>query len=139
MVAAAMVIAIVSSLLTTWLTTPPLEESDRIAAVLGSPDVQIAQENPESGGTVIYAYSTALDQGAAIVNQLGEPGENRTYQLWRIEGDDVASAGVLHAGDTSARFLLTGFSPDTVLGVTNEPAGGSASPTLPTVATVSLQ
>lgn len=60
----------------------------------------------------------------------------QTYQLWRLEDDTVTSVGLFRA-ETSGR-VLTVFD-DVVLGdadfaVTIEPAQGSATPTLPIVA-----
>lgn len=51
---------------------------------------------------------------------------------------DANPAGVLPAGATGATRLIEGVRGMDVLGVTIEPAGGSRTPTVPTVAGVPL-
>lgn len=109
--------------------------SDPIAAVIDAPDATTRSLTGEIDGlTVTYSAS----ERAVVVVGGGVPvlDDAATYQLWLV-GDDVAtSVGIFRPdadGRVSERFPdadPTGF----VLGVTQEPAGGSGSPTLPILA-----
>jgi anti-sigma-K factor RskA len=66
------------------------------------------------------------------------PPTGKAYQLWLIHGTAPTSAGVMAAGANSGTALLPAINGADALGVTLEPAGGSLTPTLPTVAGVSF-
>jgi anti-sigma-K factor RskA len=109
---------------------------DGIAAVVDAPDAQERTLDGELGGTLTVVYSES--EGAIVVegDGLAPLDESQTYQLWLVDDTGAASAGVFRPdadGAVAARFDgvdPTGF----VLGVTEEPAGGSDSPTLPILA-----
>jgi anti-sigma-K factor RskA len=109
--------------------------SDPIAAVVDAPDAAVRSLDGEIDGiTVIYSASEAAlvveGDGLAVLD------DTATYQLWLVGDDGATSVGTFRPdadGTVSERFGdadPTGF----VLGVTLEPAGGSESPTLPTLA-----
>lgn len=108
---------------------------DPVAAVVEADD---ATSRPLSGDlqTLTVVYSPSLD--AMVVEGEGVPvlDDSSTYQLWLVGDDGATSVGIFRPdadGSVSERFTdadPTGF----VLGVTREPAGGSASPTLPILA-----
>ena len=62
---------------------------------------------------------------------LAPPGATMTYQLWLIDEDGPVSAGTFTSGpDGAVAVLLDGVAvPGQVVGITEEPEGGSASPT----------
>jgi anti-sigma-K factor RskA len=108
---------------------------DPIAAVIESPDAvsrTLAGEIDDL--TVVYSAS----QQALVVEGDGVPvlDDTATYQLWLVGDDGPISVGTFRPdpdGRVSERFGgadPSGF----VLGVTEEPAGGSESPTLPILA-----
>ena len=108
---------------------------DPIAAVLEAPDATTRALTGEIDNlTVVYSAS----EDALVVEGDGLPvlDDTATYQLWLVGDDGAMSVGVFRPdadGRVSERFAErdpTGF----VLGVTQEPAGGSESPTLPILA-----
>ena len=109
--------------------------SDPIAAVIDAPDATVRSLTGEIDGiTVIYSAS----EGALVVegDGLAVLDDTATYQLWLVGDDGATSVGTFRpdaAGKVSQRFGDAdpiGF----VLGVTQEPAGGSETPTLPILA-----
>jgi len=91
--------------------------------------------SPEQGsGNAIYAPSCA----AVTLDITGLPDlpTDKTYQLWAIAGNTPPrSLGVLDQASTGQPQLVTKTTNagETVLAITAEPAGGSASPTLPII------
>ncbi len=109
--------------------------SDPIAAVVEAPDATLRTLDGEIDTlTVVYSAS----EQALVVEGVGVPvlDDAATYQLWLVGDDGATSVGIFRPdpdGTVSERFAdadPTGF----VLGVTEEPAGGSESPTLPILA-----
>ncbi len=110
--------------------------TDEVASVMEAPDAITQVLEGDLGGTLLVTYSES--EGAVVVEGQGVPtvGDTETYQLWLVDDDGATSAGLFRPaenGSVSERFNgvdPTGF----VLGVTQEPAGGSDSPTLPIIA-----
>lgn len=109
--------------------------ADPIAAVIEAPDATSRELDGEIQNlTVVYSPS----EGALVVEGDGVPvlDDTATYQLWLVSDDGATSVGIFRPDDdgkVAERFAdtdPTGF----VLGVTQEPAGGSESPTLPILA-----
>ncbi|MEU6248646.1 anti-sigma factor [Glycomyces sp. NPDC047010] len=124
----------------TWSLLPRTAptESDRVSAVLAAPDAEVAFTGAEGGGSVTVISSAGLDQAVVVVSGLPDTGADRAYQVWAVEGATPVSAGVMNPGDSSATMLIDGTSGIEVIAVTEEPAGGSPTPTLPLVADVPL-
>lgn len=109
--------------------------SDPIAAVIDAPD---ATTRPLAGEIDVLTVTYSPSEGALVVEGDGVPvlDDTATYQLWLVGDDGAMSVGIFRPdadGMVSERFSdadPTGF----VLGVTQEPAGGSESPTLPILA-----
>ena len=112
-------------------------EAQQIAAVLGAPDARI-HSSATGGGRVTVVAAGSLDEAVAVLTDLPSPGADRAYQLWVIEDGTARSAGVLAAGRTDATKLIGGVRGAQAFGVSREPAGGSAAPSLPLVTRVSL-
>ncbi|SBT46831.1 anti-sigma factor [Micromonospora auratinigra] len=111
------------------------DETARIRAVLTAPDAVVRTSAAPTGGRVTVVASATRDEGVALLAGLAAPAPGRAYQLWLIQGGSVASAGVLPAGRGEATVLIGGVRGKGLLGVTEEPAGGSARPsTAPLVA-----
>jgi anti-sigma-K factor RskA len=110
--------------------------TDDVAAVIDASDAVTQVLVGELGDSLLVTYS--VEQDAVVVEGQGVPmlGDDRTYQLWLVADDAATSAGLFrpNAGGVVLERLdgvdPTGF----VLGVTEEPAGGSESPTLPILA-----
>ncbi|WBB74734.1 anti-sigma factor [Micromonospora sp. WMMD1128] len=106
------------------------DEAGRIRAVLAAPDAVVRTGVAPAGGRVTVVASASRDEGVALVAGLAAPGPDRAYQLWLIEGATATSAGVLPAGQGGGTRLLSGVRGKGLFGVTEEPAGGSAQPTM---------
>jgi anti-sigma-K factor RskA len=95
----------------------------------GADQVRIVPSGPGEGTTL--RYNSAEQISVLDVVDLLPLDETRTYQIWAIRGQGVMSVGTfLVAEDGSARVPFS-FSPtdgDTLM-VTEEPRGGSSSPT----------
>lgn len=85
-------------------------------------------------------YSRRLDRSALTVTGLPPAPSGSTYQLWYIPADGAPrSAGFLTAAGAGSPTLLEGgIGNASAVGVTLEPAGGSAAPTTDPVVVVSL-
>lgn len=84
------------------------------------------------GMSATLAYSRQLGRSALSVDGLPPAPSGKTYQLWYIGSDKVAHpAGFLRAsGEGAASAVLDGdVNSASAVGVTVEPAGGSAAPT----------
>jgi anti-sigma-K factor RskA len=103
-----------------------------IAAVLAAPDARIESVPATVGGTVTAVMSPR--DGEAVVTTADIPSLPRTrvYQLWVLTASGAArSAGLLTLTSTGsvAPVLASGVLPGDKLGITVEPAGGTAQPT----------
>jgi hypothetical protein len=102
-----------------------------IAAVLAAPDARVESATATVGGTVTAVVS--VRQHEAVVSTAGVPALSgrKVYQLWVMSPSGARSAGLLpasHAG-TTAPVLADGVRSGDRLGLTVEPAGGTARPT----------
>ncbi|RRS01283.1 anti-sigma factor [Glycomyces terrestris] len=118
-------------------TDAPLAESE-MAAVLEAPDADVAVQRAEGGGRVTVVFSAELDQAVVVVSDLAEIGDDRSYQVWLVDEAGQTSAGVMDPGDSSATMLVDGLGDTEIVGLTNEPAGGSDQPTEPMIADLAL-
>lgn len=102
------------------------QRAARVVAIATHPDrVEVTVPVSTGGsGTVVAAAGAALFR-ASDLRQLPD---DRVYQLWRIRGDQPQSVGVLGSGG-ELEALVTDIAPTDSLGLTEEPEGGSTSPT----------
>ncbi|MEU5871099.1 anti-sigma factor [Glycomyces sp. NPDC047369] len=137
--ALAAVMAVVGGIVT-WSVIRNAEpsQSDQIAAVLESGDAEVGKTAAEGGGDVTVVYSERLDKAVVVLAGLAAIGEERSYQIWMVDPEGQISAGVMNPGDRAATILVDGLGDAELIGVTEEPAGGSKTPTLPMVADVPL-
>jgi anti-sigma-K factor RskA len=136
--AAAAVIAMVAGAVavTSSRDGAPSEQAADIAEVVDAADA-VGRSLDGSLGDLEVVYSASAGALALAGTGVEPVGDDETYQLWLVDGAEARSVGVFRPGDdgtVAARFDdvdPTGL----VVGVTREPAGGSASPTLPILAT----
>jgi anti-sigma-K factor RskA len=114
------------------------QREERTRAILAAPDLVVRTAPMIGGGKVTVASSALQDAAVVSLGADAPPAGGRVFQLWTIRGTTPASAGVLAAGQKSAVRIVDGLPGSDAFGVTVEPAGGSAAPTLPLVATVQL-
>ncbi|MFJ6623363.1 anti-sigma factor domain-containing protein [Kitasatospora sp. NPDC091335] len=108
-------------------------QQDRFAALLTAPDARTATGRAAGGSGVGTAvWSNSRGQAGFLASGMPAPAEGSTYQLWFDDSGTMRPAGLLPTGD--GVLLLTGpLDGARGIGVTVEPAGGSAHPTTPPV------
>jgi anti-sigma-K factor RskA len=118
--------------------TALVEQQRQINAVLTASDAEVFTTSVNGGGRVSVVLARSLGEGVVVLAGLPEPGPEKSYQLWLIDDGVPTSAGVLPAGAGEATLLLGEIRAAQTLGVTQEPAGGSAAPTAPILADLDL-
>ncbi|MFJ6104417.1 anti-sigma factor [Streptomyces sp. NPDC092359] len=100
---------------------------DTAGSVLAAPDARTVRGRT-AGGALTTVVSSDSRRGAVFtVTGLPAPAAGRTYQLWLARGGTMYPAGLVHGDGT---VVLDGDpSGVTAVGLTVEPAGGSARPT----------
>lgn len=109
------------------------EERALISTIMASEDVSHLTVPSRDGGSLQLMYSR--EQQAMVVQGAELPAlpEGETYQLWMIDGADIADAGLLE--DPGAAVTHEGAIPEEVtIGLTIEPAGGSVQPSMAPIA-----
>lgn len=102
-----------------------------IIAVLAAPDARIESVPGTAGGTVTAVMSLRQHEAVVTADLPALPG-TRVYQLWVMTAAGAArSAGLLASVRSAAAppLLADGVLPGDRLGITVEPAGGTAQPT----------
>jgi anti-sigma-K factor RskA len=102
--------------------------------------VREASVQVAGGGTATLLISSEKDAAVVKMKDVPAPPEGKVYQMWLIPKDGSApvSQGLMDAEALSKPAMVKGISSAAALGITVEPVGGSASPTLPTVAAAPL-
>lgn len=115
-------------------------QNQAIAAVLAAPDARILVQATSAGGTATVVVSRA--EREMIVTTAGLPAlpATKVYELWLMGAPRTRPAGLLpaaRAGRTQP-LLASGLVPGDKLGLTVEPAGGTARPTTTPILVMSL-
>lgn len=126
-----------------WADEPTVQQAlpDPTEAVLDSADAEThSSDLPEVGGAATATVVRSHDLGQAVIMTQNMPAlpSSEVYQLWlRVDGE-MEPAGLMTATDST--LLLEGDATDAeAIGVTVEPAGGSARPTTQPVAYFPLE
>ncbi|MFD5464997.1 anti-sigma factor domain-containing protein [Kitasatospora sp. NPDC127059] len=105
------------------------QQQGRFAGLLTAPDARTASAAAVGGGgvgTVVWSHSRG--QAGFLASGMPAPAAGTTYELWFNDAGTMRPAGLLPTGD--GVLLLTGaLDGASGIGVTVEPAGGSAHPT----------
>ena len=132
------------------VTAPPRPPA-AISSVLGARDAQTETMRTAAGGTVTVTVSWAKREAVVTTAGLSPLPSAQVYQLWvmspagtsgtpgtpgasRSSPVQARSAGLLH----SAPVLAVALRPGDRIGITVEPAGGTAQPTTNPVVTMPL-
>lgn len=110
----------------------------RTREILAAPDLVVRTSPMIGGGKVTVASSTLRQAGVVLLGADAAPAGGRVFELWTIRGATATKAGVLAAGQSSIVQIVEGLPGSEAVGVTVEPAGGSATPTSPLTAKVVL-
>src|SRR5215472_3367887 len=106
-------------------------QNQAISLLLSSPRVTLLSKSTTEGGVATVVLAAARHQLVVVTNGLPALPAGHVYQLWLIGKTKTTSAGLLPAA-TDGRtppVLATGVVKGDTLGLTVEPAPGSAQPT----------
>jgi hypothetical protein len=106
-------------------------QNQALSVVLSAPRVQVLSQVSTSGGKAIVVLAAERHELAVVTTGLPALPAGKVYQLWLIGKTKIVSAGLLptaKSGQTPA-VLATGLVKGDTLGLTVEPAPGSAQPT----------
>jgi anti-sigma-K factor RskA len=106
-------------------------QNQAISLLLSSPQVTLLSKSTTEGGVATVVLAAARHQLVVVTSGLPALPAGHVYQLWLIGKTKTTSAGLLPAA-TDGRtppVLATGVVKGDTLGLTVEPAGGSAQPT----------
>jgi len=106
-------------------------QAQAISLLLSSPQVTLLSKSTTKGGVATVVLAAERHQLVVITNGLPALPGGKVYQLWLISKAKTVSAGLLppaQAGRTPA-VLASGVVKGDTLGLTVEPAPGSAQPT----------
>ena len=106
-------------------------ENQAISLLLSAPQAKLLTHEVAHGGVATVVLAADRHELAVVTTGLPALPAGQVYQLWLIGKPKIVSAGLLPAarnGQTPA-VLATGVVKGDTLGLTVEPAGGSAQPT----------
>ncbi|MEU9187147.1 anti-sigma factor [Streptomyces sp. NPDC048484] len=113
--------------------------TDAIAAVLAAPDARTRTAELPDGARGTVVVSRSLDEAVFLSSGMARPPSGKVYQLWFDDGGSMRSAGLMDPHRTTGAVLLEGaVTRASGMGITVEPAGGSAEPTSAPVASTTL-
>jgi hypothetical protein len=106
-------------------------ENEAISLLLSSPQVTLLSRSTTKGGVATVVLAAARHQLVVVTNGLPALPAGKVYQLWLIGKTKIVSAGLLPAATSgrTAPVLASGVVKGDTLGLTVEPAPGSAQPT----------
>ncbi len=106
-------------------------QNQAIALVLSAPQVKLLSHTTTKGGTATVYLAAGLHRLVVATTGLPRLPSGKVYQLWLIGKTKTVSAGLLPAitAGRTAPVLATGVIKGDTLGLTVEPAPGTAQPT----------
>ncbi|MFD3546130.1 anti-sigma factor [Streptomyces sp. NPDC058655] len=111
----------------------------QLADVLAAPDAAIGTADLGDGATGSVIVSRAERRGAFMASGLPQLTSDQVYELWYDDSGRARSAGTLTGrGNWHIKLLDGDVDRATALGITVEPAGGSAKPTGPPVGLIDI-
>jgi anti-sigma-K factor RskA len=116
------------------------DQNDPLNQVTRAQDVREASVPVAAGGTATVLISPSKDALVVKMKDVPAPPAGKVYQMWLIPKDGSApvSQGLMDKEALSKPAVVKGIASAASLGITVEPAGGSAAPTTPTVAAAPL-
>ncbi|MEV7637471.1 anti-sigma factor [Pseudarthrobacter enclensis] len=116
------------------------DQNDPVNQVVRAGDLREASVDVSGGGTATLFISPSENAAVVKMNGVPAPPPGKVYQMWLIPKDGSApvSQGLMDEQALSRPAVVEGISSAASLGITVEPAGGSRTPTFPTVAAAPL-
>jgi len=111
-----------------------------ISAVLSAPDARATTARATGGGTVTLVSAPSRERAVVASSGLPALPNSKTYELWMMGPAGVRPAGLLRPDATGHVPLQVATVPGGAnrVGLTVEPAGGSAQPTTTPIAVLPL-
>jgi anti-sigma-K factor RskA len=103
--------------------------STQITQLLAAPDAYSTRVSVAGGGSALLVDSRSRDEAAIAFSGLAQAPAGKTYQLWLMTADGSARSEGLMQVSPSTPVIVQGLSGEAQVGMTVEPAGGSARPT----------
>jgi anti-sigma-K factor RskA len=113
-------------------------QAAEMSDILRAGDVQVLTLDKGAEGRMTVAMSRSADRMVLLAEDLPNPPAGKDFQVWSDQDGKMVSEGLLTPSNGEALLAISGFGDAKGIGVTVEPAGGSATPTLPTVMAVEL-
>ncbi|MGA4845803.1 anti-sigma factor [Streptomyces sp. G5(2025)] len=111
------------------------QRSQELAEVLAAPDARSRTGTFEGGARGTVVVSKRLDKAVFVAGDMARPPRGKVYQLWFDDGEAMRPAGLMDPARPTEAVLMRGEVGDARgMGITVEPAGGSARPTSAPVA-----
>jgi anti-sigma-K factor RskA len=108
-------------------------QASAMQQLLSAPDATTVHASASSGGQGVVVYSRSRGEAAVVLTDLPTLPSGHTYQLWLMDSGGAATARsiglVSGSGTTGSPVLADALDSATTVGLTVEPAGGSAKPT----------
>lgn len=101
-----------------------------ITRVVTASDAHVATARTSAGGSVTVVASVALREAVVSTSGMASLPSSRVYQVWVMSPSGARSAGLMHGSS----LLASAVRPGDRIGITVEPAGGTARPTTTPVA-----
>jgi anti-sigma factor RsiW len=116
-------------------------ENRAIARVLAAPDAHVLTRSTSAGGTATVIVAPAERELIVTTAGLRSLPASKVYEAWLINPRRTRSAGLLPApaAGRTRPLLATGLLPGDELGLTVEPAGGTAKPTTTPILVIPLR
>ena len=122
------------------LALRPAPSPSTAEQVFAAPDVRTVSGQIPTGGTATVVFSREKNAGVLVMNNVAPPAPGTVYQMWLIGDKGPESAGTMDAKAVapSTTAVLPDLGSSKALAFTVEPPGGSAQPTSPVFAQLSL-
>jgi anti-sigma-K factor RskA len=106
-------------------------DNEAISLLLSAPEAKLLTHEVTNGGVATVVLAADRHELAVVTTGLPALPSGQVYQLWLIGKPKIVSAGLLPAAKNGQTppVLATGVVKGDTLGLTVEPAGGSAQPT----------
>jgi hypothetical protein len=105
--------------------------NQQLAAVMAAPHVRVLSQRSSQGGVAVVLLASVRHQLIVATSGLPALPAGKVYQLWLIGPTKIVSAGLLPAARSgqTAPVIASGVVKGDKLGLTVEPAPGTAQPT----------
>ncbi|MFD8222919.1 anti-sigma factor [Streptomyces massasporeus] len=114
-------------------------QADELATVLGASDAVSRRIPLRGGASATLVVSSARDKAVVVAADMAAPPKGKVYQLWYDQDGTMRPAGLMDSDRTRQTVTLSGSANSaSAVGITVEPAGGSAQPTSAPLALVDL-